>query len=576
MQQPHEVRPFDVVEQYADDVIKGVQPACLLVISACQRYLDDKDRAHEKGWTLDIEAGEFAIDFIQNFVRHTSSVFAGKPVLLEPWQQFILFNLFAWKKKDGRRRFTKTYIEIPKKNGKSLLASAVSLYMLIADGEQNAEIYFAATKRDQADIVFEEAKRMVKFQPEFKAIIQLQRSAIVFEGTNSSAKPLSSEKNSMDGKRPFFVVIDEYHQHQNSEISDELKSAMAARPSPLHFTITTAGFNDGPCLLLHRTCREILEGKKDDDSMFTIIYTIDEDDNWQLPSTWRKANPNFGVSFEADVLKEACQEAKNMGGQKMVEFMTKRLNIWMKTGKIWIPDSKWMECQEDFGLELFQGKQVWMGMDLAAYHDITALVMVTEIEGDLYVYGQYWLPEEIFEEKLEEDDKHIYRTFVDAGYLHLTEGNVTDYSIIRKLLSGWHIDEGEVQYDEGALMESMDIQCIGYDQWQAFQIGAELTGDGIEMDKVPQTTGRLNPATTEVEKRVRQGTLKHNGDPVLRWMMGNVELFYDSTGCVKPNKKTSKGKIDGVVAMVMGIHEYLIDVTEDKPDPNQGFVFIPH
>jgi phage terminase large subunit-like protein len=429
--------------------------------------------------------------------------------------------------------------------------------MLIGDHEPTAEIYYAATKRDQAKICFDEAARMVKKSPALRRIAEAMKNSIVFEALESSAKALSSDRDSMDGLRAYCAIIDEYHQHKDSIVSDELMSTMAIRRSPLHFTITTAGFNlTYPCRKLQRMCERLLDGKQQDDSLFTIIYSIDEEDDWKDPETWIKANPNYGVSMNAESFEVAFQKAYNSGGRKEVEFKTKRLNKWVESEVVWISKEKWKACKREVDWSAFDSHPVWLGLDLASKADMTALSCVYEYGGEVYIKNYYFLPEDLYSETIEDDPNHIYKSFEDFDRLILTPGNVTDYDYIRKLISGnW--TGGDI--DPECIAEKNDIEVLGYDKFNASQLVIYLTDDGVSCDPFPNTFGHMNEPTKELERLVLSQNLVHDGDPILEWMLSNVFIRMDHNGNIKPDKQRSQNKIDGVVSLVMALGEYVND-----------------
>jgi len=330
---------------------------------------------------------------------------------------------------------------------------------------------------------------------------------------------------------------------------------MQARRNPLHLTITTAGFNrESPCYEMQKTCKEILDGVKHDDAQFALIYELDEDDDWTDSSTWIKANPSLGVALRPQLLESQLQQAINLGGSREVEFKTKHLNKWVTASKTWIQDEIWSanERQEDL-----TGRICWGGLDLASVSDMTALVMVYPDGEGYHVRGHYFMPSDTIDNILDRDPSHIYRTFLDLPNFHVTDGNVTDYAAIRRLVSGVMNRPDGQEVDATSLMHNYQIEKIAFDRYNSTQIAIDLVDDGVPLTPFGQGFVSMSSPTKQLEVLVRTGKVWHDGDPVLRWALGNVELKMDPAGNIKADKQKSGGKIDPIVAMVMGIGEHM-------------------
>ena len=285
-------------EGYIQEVLDGTITANQWIKAACQRHLDDLETGEKRGLYFDQEEGQRFVAFFERFLHHSKGKWAGDPFTLLPWQQFMISSLFGWKRSDGSRRFRTLFCAVGRKNGKSATCSGLGLAMLDFDQEPAAEVYFSATKRDQARICHVEAERMVKASPHLKKRIGIHRNNLHVKSTGSKAEPLSSEARSLDGLSPHCAIIDEYHAHKDAEIFHVLKSATGARAQPLLAIVTTAGWNiDGPCFHFQKTCQDVLQGIKDDDSLLPLIYCLDEEDDWKDQSTWIKANPSLGESI---------------------------------------------------------------------------------------------------------------------------------------------------------------------------------------------------------------------------------------------------------------------------------------
>jgi phage terminase large subunit-like protein len=544
-----------VGHNYALDVVTGKIPAAKYVAKACQRYLTDLDTAEERGLEFKPKTAQAYITFFQRAIRHTVGEWDGKPFDPLPWQQFILWNLYGWFREDGTRRFNYAYITVARKNGKTTLMAGCALAALFFDQEKAAEVYFAATKKDQAKIGFDEAQRMVSISPPLRKHLRAGKHDIKAPTLSARCTYLSSERDTLDGLNIHFAGIDEYHAHPTDGVANVLRSGMQARRNPLHLTITTAGFNrESPCYEMQKTCKEILDGVKHDDAQFALIYELDEDDDWTDSSTWIKANPSLGVALRPQLLESQLQQAINLGGSREVEFKTKHLNKWVTASKTWIQDEIWSanERQEDL-----MGRICWGGLDLASVSDMTALVMVYPDGEGYHVRGHYFMPSDTIDNILDREPSHIYRTFLDLPNFHVTDGNVTDYAAIRRLVSGVMNRPDGQEVDGSSLMHSYQIEKIAFDRYNSTQIAIDLVDDGVPLTPFGQGFVSMSSPTKQLEVLVRTGKVWHDGDPVLRWALGNVELKMDPAGNIKADKQKSGGKIDPIVAMVMGIGEHM-------------------
>jgi len=540
---------------YALDVITGKIIAPKYVRKACERYLTDLDTGEERGLEFKPNVAGAYIQFFSKAIRHTVGEWDGMPFDPLPWQQFILWNLYGWFREDGTRRFNYAYITVARKNGKTTLMSGCALAALVFDQEKSAEVYFAATKKDQAKIGFDEAQRMASASGPLRRHLKAGKHDIKAPKLNARCTYLSSDRDTLDGLNVHFAGIDEYHAHPTDGVANVLRSGMQARRNPMHLTITTAGFNkESPCYELQKTCKEILDGVKHDDAQFAIIYELDEGDDWTDSSTWIKANPSLGVALRPQLLESQLQQALNLGGSREVEFKTKHLNKWVTASKTWIQDEIWTKNQREIDLS---GRICWGGLDLASVSDMTALVMVYPEDDGYHVRGHYWLPSDTVEQVLQRDPGHIYRNFLELPNVHITDGNVTDYSSIRRMVSGiMNTPEGQ-QVDENSIMHNFQVQRIAFDRYNSTQIAIDLTDDGVPLVPFGQGFVSMSSPTKQLEVLVRTGRIWHDGDPVLRWALGNVELKLDPAGNIKADKQKSGGKIDPIVAMVMGIGEHM-------------------
>jgi phage terminase large subunit-like protein len=525
--------------QYAEEVRSGKQVACDYVKLAVQRWFNDHERGHERGLWFDEQAAQRVIKFM-SLLTQFEGKFHGKPLMLEPWQQFIVANLFGWKWEDGSRRFTESYIELARKNGKSTLGGGIADYMFAADGEYGAEIYSAATKRDQAKKVFEAGKYLLKnsTSKKLREMVTFQNYNLHIEEKYSKFEPLSSDHKRLDGLNPHCVIIDEFHAHPDNGVYSVMKSGMGARRQPLLFTITTAGFNRfSPCYNQRKLVENVLDGVIEQDNLFGMIYTLDEDDDWKDEKVWIKANPNMGVSVSEKWLRNEIERA-DADNTQLVPVMTKNLNVWTDAAETWIKDADWMAC--DIGaLPDLTGKECYGGLDLASTRDITALVLqFPDVNGKRQILPIFWMPEMNYQERVERD-KVNYDVWIREGFIRITPGNVTDYDFIKA--------------DILKMAKQYQIRNIAYDRWNASQLVIDLIEEGLKMESFGQGYGSMSAPTKELNKMVLKKNLNHAGNPVLRWMCKNVSIKRDPADNIKIDKNAAQEKVDGMVALVMAI-----------------------
>lgn len=515
---------------------------------------------------FDMKAAQLVIDFF-GILPHVKGRWAreNKMIELEGWQQFLLAMKWGWKRENGLRRFTTCYTEVARKNTKSTMGAGECLFALTLDREAGAEIYTAATKKEQAKVVFEIADMMVRRSPSLHSMIGSRVNNLHYNEAGSRMEPLSSVSEKLDGLNTHFAEIDEYHAWKSDDLYNVIESSMGSRDQPMMNIITTAGFNQaGPCYQLRKMIVQILEGKKTDDSTFGIIYTLDEDDNWEDPSTWAKANPNLGVSVSLDYLEDQLIKAKNEGETKVINFKTKFLNIWTTTSTGFITDEKWMKCDKGkVTPESLAGRTCYAGLDLASKIDITAFVLLfppDEHDGVFQMLRWFWVPEDSARQRSKEDGV-MYVDWIAEGLIMSTPGNSTDYDYIRKKI-----------YE---IATKFDIRVIGYDPWNATYLAQQLQKDGAPVQPFNQGIRYMSEPTKELEKMIISEKINHQGDPILRWMNGNVELVRDPNANYKPDKGKSAEKIDGIVALIIALGEFITDQGDDVINiPEDGLDFI--
>lgn len=537
-------------EIYAQQVHSGDILTCEFVQLAVDRYYRDIDNALDKGWYFDRKAAQRAICFIER-LKHTKGQWAGLRFKLEPWQQFIIWNIFGWKMADGTRRFRYAYVEIARKNGKTALSAGIGLYMLFADGESRPEVYSAATVKDQARICFSDAVEIVK-ATDLKNYLTPYRNSIVYELKGGMMKPLSSDYGTHDGLNPSCGIIDEFHAHKDSGMFDVIKSAFGARKQPLMFIITTAGFNKaGACYAYRDNVIKILRGINEDDTLFGIIYTMDSNEEWDNPQMWIKSNPNLGVSLFPNYLEDQVNDAKNRP-EAVRNVMTKNVNLWVDAEKTWILDDAWMKCVGITEIEDLRGCECWGGLDLSNVSDITAFVLIFHENDKFQLLPFFWIPEEKMLEKIRKENIN-YDLWVKAGFVKVTSGNVLDYDFVKA--------------DILQIVEIYDLQSSAYDRWNSSQTIIDLQNEGMECNPFGQGYGSMSAPSKEFEKLVLSEKIEHFGNPVLRWMLSSTLIKTDPAGNIKPDKEKSVQKIDGIVASIMALGEWMTAQAEDDNDP---------
>lgn len=539
---------------YAKRVVAGKQVACEFVRLACQRQLDDLQRWKGKKAAFVFDhAKANRVCALCEYFRHIKGPLAGQRLHLEPWQIFILTTVFGWVDQQGNRRFRQSYVEVPRGNGKSALSSAVALYMLLADKEPGAEVYSLATTADQARIVFDVAKTMATKAPDLMSRrgAAISRNAITIESEASVFKPLASDSSTLDGLNVHMAVIDELHAHKTRDLYDVIETALGKRLQPLLWTITTAGFDtSGICYEVRSDVIDILRGAEGGESIFGMIYTIDEGDDWKDPKSAEKASPNWGISVQPKTILDNLKKALRQPAAA-ANYKTKYLDVWCDAKSPWMDMEMWDECA-DFSLDIddFEGKECYLAVDLASKDDLAVVIYAFPHEmqdgrDGLAVFGRYYLPEAA----VKRSHNSQYGGWVADGRITVTEGAMLDLSQV----------EADILQD----LSRFEVKAIAFDPWQAAQMIKRLSDAGAPVVEVKQRAQYLSEPMKWADARVKDHRIAHNGDPVLRWSVGNVVCKEDAAGNVFPRKETKAKKIDPAVAMIMAIGRTL-DVNSSK------------
>ena len=491
----------------------------------------------------DKKKADRAVTFIENLC-HTKGKWARTPFWLLPWQEQLIRDIFGIVKPDGNRQFRTAFVEICKKVGKSELAAAVALYLLYADNEPSAEVYGAAADRQQASIVFDVAKQMVEMSPALMKRSKLMGATkrIVNYSNAGYYQVLSAEVGGKHGFSVSGLVFDEIHTQPNRQLYDVLtKGSSDARQNPLHFIITTAG-NDRHSIAyeLHTKAVDILEGRRVDPTFYPVVYGLKDDDDWEDEANWYKVNPSLGYTVDIERLRDAYREAKQNPADE-VTFKWLRCNMWVSSTVAWIPDAIYMRGNESIEAASLEGRDCYAGLDLSSTGDITALVLIfpPRDENEKYVLLPYfWIPEETIPRRVKANSVP-YDIWEKQGYIMSTEGNVIHYDFIEKFIMD--------------LSEKYHILEIAVDRWNATQMIQNLEGEGFTIVPFGQGFSSMSAPTKEFYRLLMEGRIIHGGNPVLRWMAGNVVIDTDPAGNIKVTKAKSKEKIDGIVAAIMAL-----------------------
>lgn len=562
-------------ERYIDDVLTGRLPACSYVKAACARQRNDLARLKDHPiYVWDPERGARVCRFLERLPHVKGPKANAKERLkLEPWQCFIVMTAFGWRRRDtGGRRFKRVYIEVPRGNGKSALSSGIGLYCMAADGEQGADVYSAATTREQSKVVWDTARQMMQKAPDFATTlgVQLSQHSIYKLRTHSSFKALSREANNQDGLNVHAAIIDELHAHKNRETYDVIETATAKRSSSLIWVITTAGTDtSGICYEVRGYVRKILEGLEDD-AQFGIIYTLDEGDAWDDPASWVKANPNWGVSVIPDTFSALAFKAMQTPSAQS-NFQTKHLNVWTNADRAAFDLRAWDKCHDtDFKPEDFAGLECFVGLDLASKVDLAAKARIwrkvrqpdpapesadvtTEAAPPKPIIHYYLTVDSFLPEAAIGDQRNAsYAGWEIEGWLKTTPGDVLDFGAVKEA----------VQQDA----RDYAVREIAFDPWQATQLAQELTAEGLAMVEVRPSVQNFSAPMKELDALMREGRLHHDGNPVLRWMVSNVTAKEDFAGNIYPRKEKPENKIDGVVATLMALNRALV---QPLPEPEK-------
>ncbi|HMA78787.1 MAG TPA: terminase TerL endonuclease subunit, partial [Candidatus Paceibacterota bacterium] len=452
-----------------------------------------------------------------------------------------------------------------RKNGKSELAAAFKILAAVTHSEPGAQVYTAATKRDQANVVIKKVRKMLSYLKQdsdyIEGIMKVGYYDVKNEENDAIIASVTSDSNTLDGLEPYFVIIDEYHAHKNSRVLDVMESGMGSWLSPHIMVTTTAGFNiGGPCFQTREYAIELLEGKINDPEFFPMIFTLDKTDDWHDENCWIKANPNIGNSPTWRYMRSQFRDAQNQGGEKEVSFKTKNLNLWVSSSDTWISDERWVQGNDEVKVE--PGEECFIGIDLASHVDLTAVSLWFPANGSQphRIKLMCFMPEEVVRTK-EETDRAPYQKWVNDGYITTTSGNATDVEFVERYI----LEQ----------CEKYDVKVAHIDRWNSQSTINRLAAKNVNILKMGQGYASMNEPTKWLERLVLQNEIAHGGNPVLRWMVGNTELKRDPAGNIKPDKSETRKKIDGMVATIMALAGWLNqDEDDESVYSNRGILTI--
>lgn len=541
------------VTEFALDIVQGRKTACKWVKLACERHLRDLKDAR---WVFDEDEVNKRIKLFP-LLKHYKGSFKGKPFILSDWQKFVIGSIFGWKWKDSaKRRYRYAFIKVPRKNGKTFLAAGVAIQMLLygrnlqkngkLQPEGGAEVYFVATKEDQAKIGWKDCCSIIKRSLGFSEKLTVRIHEIRYDDQDAFCKSLGSDSETLDGLNPVCAIKDEFHAWPDRNLHDVIEDAYGARDQPLDFIITTEGtLRNSIHDEIDTHCKNILssDGSYLDDSFFAMIYEPDEGDDPFDEKTWEKSNPNLGISKSMDYMRDQASKARLMPN-KYSTFLTKQLNRRTDISERWLSMDQWDACKRVVEEENLVGIAGTAGLDLARSRDMSSFQAIfPDGNGGFSIVSRYWIPEAEIEER-KRRDRVPYDVWERQGFLTVTEGNVTDFRLI----------ENEV----AELCHKFQINELAYDPMFATDLALRLRDDhGLNVTEFSQTFKNFAMPCKELERLLISGQLHHNGNPILRWNAGNVVSRVGPSGNQMPDKAKSSARIDGIVALLMALGRQL-------------------
>ncbi|WKW47280.1 terminase large subunit [Myroides sp. JBRI-B21084] len=535
--------------QYAEKVKNGQIKTGQKIKLAVERFYKWIADAPESGFHLDHKKGMLILHFFATFINHTTGAMAGQPFILQPFQAFTMYNLFGWiHTQTGNRRIRTVYDKRAKKNGKTAEMAGLALYCMSIDFEMEAQIYVGATKEAQAKLCWQQARQFIESPVANKKLKQMGfrclQTEIQFKRTGSTMRALGGDSKTQDGINSHLSIIDEYHAHATDGVKENLESSSVNRTQPITYHITTAGVNlSGVCKNYEDAVTEVLEGTKTDEYLWIMIHDLDEGDDYENEENWYKANPLLGSGLKIESIRVEFIKAMNQPS-KIPNFKTKHLNMWVDAPQVWIPEEIWMRNKvNEIPMHKFQEYGSYAGLDLSTTIDITVFLAISEPDEDQnrYIKTFFFCPEEMIKHKSKED-RVPYDLWVKQGYITAIPGTTIDYEIVENVITQ--------NYNQ------LNITRIEADKWNCESMAQNLTKKGLNITYFGQDIGNISFPTKQFEKLVYEGKIKHDGNPVLKWMLAGCVIVRDPNDNIKVHKgKSNTGgrRIDGIVAAIMAL-----------------------
>ncbi|UXR34937.1 terminase large subunit [Staphylococcus simulans] len=529
---------LNYIEEYYRQIKSGEIVASKRITKQYEKLIDDM--YNHPQYIYDHAKAERPIKFIETFCRHSKGELAGKPLILDLFQKAYISALFGFVDKEtGKRRYTESFFYVARKNGKTTMLSAIALYMMIADGESGAEVYSVASKRDQANILFDQAHEMIKQSPDLSRNIRKRKSDLYFSHNFSKMQSLGKNSNSLDGLNAHLVVIDELHSIQDRNLYEVMKQSQSARTQPLLIMITTAGTHRGTIFddLYEYACN-VVDGNFKDDNFLPIMYELDKKSEYKNPECWQKANPSLNISKRVEDLERKVARAEN-DANNLTGILTKDFNVRETSHNAWLTFEQ-INNTATFDIKDFADWYAIGGADLSITTDLScATLLFVDPDTEMrYVHQMYWLPEDNLRERVD-NDKIPYDKWYEQGLLRLCRGNTIDYSDI----TDWFVE----------MIEDYEITplWIYYDNYSARYWVSEMEGHGFKMVRTPQGAKTLSLPMQNLGADLKKHKVNYNNHPILKWCLTNTGIETDRNGNIVPVKNQSpKRRIDGTASLL--------------------------
>ena len=551
-------------EKYITEVTTGRAVVGKWVRLAVARHLSDLKKSRRKAYAYRFDPHEAAraIEFFE-LQRFAENELSDQPFVLLPWQAFLLAMAYGWRRKsDGHRRFVKVVIKVARGNGKTELLAGIGNLALLFEPERDPQIFWIATKKDQARIGWGRQKKMVerlrRDHPEIAAVVDTAAHSIYETSGMGSVKYLGRDSKTEDGFSPYYALADEMHAWQTNDLMNVMESGMVKRRRPMTWIITTEGYNrDGPWDELEEQCQAMLADIAPQDELLALLYDLDEGDDWHDPIMWKKANPSLGESVQVETFATRYRQALSQGLTTETDFKVKNLNIKVRSGHGWIRDEHWLACPDKIDMESLKGRICYGGVDLSSTFDFSSLCLLFPDEAGAHTLLWWnWLPEETFQKRARKFP--AFYEWERKGWINVVPGNYIDYEYIRHVVT--------------TACQDYQVQVIGCDPANAWQLIGNLQNDGVPIEKYAMSWSNISEPCKQVERLFAGSQINHGSNPVARWMFQNVHIRKDANANVRPDKGRSKESIDGVIAAIIALGQYLTNKTINAYSPDLDII----